>query len=130
MSGCFDGLDKEGNGPTSGNNPPPQSNVAPTITGAPPVHVLEGELYEFTPIASDADGDTLEFSIARKPAWASFDSATGRLSGTPDAEDVGNFTNIAITVTDGHETVGSDRLPYLGESDRSRQCDAVLDAAN
>ena len=51
--------------------------------------------------ASDADGDTLEFSIARKPAWANFDSATGRLSGTPDAEDVGNFTNIAITVTDG-----------------------------
>ena len=67
--------------------------------------MLEGELYEFTPIASDADGDTLVFSIARKPAWASFDSATGRLSGTPEAEDVGNFTNIMITVTDGHETV-------------------------
>ena len=104
VSGCFDGLDKEGNGPTTGSNPPPQSNIAPTITGAPPANVLEGELYEFTPAASDADGDTLEFSIARKPAWASFDSATGRLSGTPDAEDVGNFTNIAITVTDGQAT--------------------------
>ena len=50
ISGCFDGLDKEGNGATTGNNPPPQSNVAPTITGAPPLNVLEGELYEFMPI--------------------------------------------------------------------------------
>ena len=101
ISGCFDGLDKEGDGAKSGNDPPAQSNAAPTISGAPPAHVLEGESFDFTPFASDADGDTLEFSISRKPVWATFDSATGRLSGTPGSEDVGNFTNIAISVSDG-----------------------------
>ena len=40
---------------------------------------------------------------ARKPAWASFDTATGRLWGTPEAEDVGNFTNIGISVSDGKD---------------------------
>jgi hypothetical protein len=66
--------------------------------------VIEGEFYEFVPSAADADGDALEFSITRKPAWASFDRASGRLSGTPAADDVGNFTNIAITVSDGDAT--------------------------
>lgn len=98
LSGCFDGKEDEnriGNGGGVGGNQPP------TIVGAPPPNVLEGQLYEFTPNASDPDGDTLEFSIARKPAWAQFDKATGRLTGTPGAADVGNFTNIAISVSDG-----------------------------
>src|SRR5688572_3375538 len=76
-------------------------NRTPTITGAPGANVLEGEFYEFLPSASDPDGDTLEFSIARKPAWARFDRVSGRLWGTPGADDVGNFTNIGISVSDG-----------------------------
>ncbi len=101
IGGCFDSGDSEnriGNGGGVGDN------QAPTISGAPPSNILEGQLYEFTPTASDADGDALEFSIARKPAWAQFNNATGRLSGTPGAADVGNFTNIAITVSDGKAT--------------------------
>lgn len=91
-----------GPGPGPGNpEPPAEGNRAPTIAGSPTPTVIEGELYEFVPSAADADGDTLEFSIARKPSWATFDRATGRLSGTPDSDDVGNFTNIAITVSDG-----------------------------
>jgi len=100
LSACFDGLEKN---PPGVGEKPVALNSAPTITGAPPSNILEGELYEFVPTASDPDGDTLEFSIARKPAWASFDKATGRLAGTPDSEDVGNFTNIAITVSDGKD---------------------------
>jgi hypothetical protein len=99
LGGCFESGDDEnriGNGGEAGDN------QAPTISGAPPSNILEGQLYEFTPTANDADGDSLEFSIARKPAWAQFDKATGRLSGTPSAADVGNFTNIAISVTDGN----------------------------
>jgi hypothetical protein len=79
-------------------------NHAPTITGAPPPTIVAGEFYEFIPEAADADGDTLQFSIARKPGWASFNKANGRLSGTPQDADVGNFTNIEISVTDGHES--------------------------
>jgi hypothetical protein len=99
LGACFG--DDSSNREVAGGNPPPAANTAPTINGSAPANVLEGEQYEFTPTASDADGDTLEFTIARKPAWATFDRATGRLSGTPGTEDVGNFTNIGISVSDG-----------------------------
>ena len=50
---------------------------------------------------SDADGDTLTFSITGKPAWAGFNAATGRLGGTPGDTDTGNYGNIVISVSDG-----------------------------
>ena len=103
LSGCFDESNDAsrsfGNGGGAGNGT--QQNRAPTITGAPSANILEGEFYEFRPSASDPDGDALEFSVTRKPAWAQFDKASGRLWGTPGADDVGNFTNIGISVSDG-----------------------------
>ncbi len=53
------------------------------------------------PAANDADGDTLTFSIANLPGWATFSATTGRLQGTPATANIGTFTNIAITVSDG-----------------------------
>lgn len=82
----------------------PAANQLPTITGAPAANIREGEAYSFTPSASDPDGDTLEFTVSRKPSWASFDRATGHLSGTPQSADVGNFTNIGISVSDGQDS--------------------------
>ncbi len=79
-------------------------NRAPTIAGTPTSNVLEGEFFEFQPNAADPDGDTLEFSIARKPSWAQFDRRSGRLWGTPGAGDVGSFTNIRISVSDTQAT--------------------------
>jgi len=101
LSGCFDSERRTEEGGEDNTPPPTSVNRTPTITGAPPANILEGELYEFVPNATDPDGDPLEFTITRKPAWATFDRATGRLSGTPDAADVGNFTNIGIAVSDG-----------------------------
>jgi hypothetical protein len=92
------------NDPANPQDPPTAVNHAPTITGAPPPTIVEGEFYEFIPSAADADGDELTFSINRKPEWARFDRATGRLSGAPQAGDVGNFTNIEISVSDGDES--------------------------
>ena len=89
------------NDPANPPDPPAAVNHAPTITGSPPPTIVAGEFYEFVPEAADADGDTLAFSIARKPGWANFNKSTGRLSGTPQDADVGNFTNIEITVSDG-----------------------------
>ena len=60
-----------------------------------------GAAYSFTPTASDPDSDTIAFGIANRPAWATFDTATGRLSGTPTAADVGTTSNIVISVSDG-----------------------------
>ena len=81
-------------------------NTAPTITGAPPTSVLQDNTYRFAPSASDADGDALTFRVANLPPWAAFDSATGTLSGKPGAADVGTYSNIVVSVSDG-KTVAS-----------------------
>jgi hypothetical protein len=81
-------------------NPPP-GNQAPTISGSPPSQVMQNASYSFTPTASDPNGDSLTFSIVGKPGWAAFNSATGRLNGTPTQADVGNYANIQISVSDG-----------------------------
>ncbi|WP_290622132.1 Ig-like domain-containing protein, partial [Arsukibacterium sp. UBA3189] len=78
------------------------TNDAPTISGAPDVTVAQDSAYTFTPTATDVDADTtLTFSIANKPSWASFNTATGALSGTPTNDDIGVTNAIVISVSDG-----------------------------
>ena len=43
----------------------------------------------------------LTFSIVNKPAWATFDTANGRLQGTPGPTHLGTTTGIVISVKDG-----------------------------
>jgi hypothetical protein len=76
-------------------------NQPPTIGGNPATSVNVGSVYSFTPSASDPEGNALTFSIQNQPSWASFNTATGELSGTPAAGDVGNYPNIIIGVSDG-----------------------------
>ena len=87
------------------------SNRAPTISGTPATSVGVGQAYSFQPSASDADGDTLAYTIQNKPSWATFSTTTGRLSGTPAA--TGSFGNIVIRVSDGSL---SDSLPAFAIS--------------
>ncbi|WMN58696.1 tandem-95 repeat protein [Pseudoalteromonas xiamenensis] len=76
-------------------------NDAPSISGTPATTIAEDSPYSFTPTASDIDtGDTLTFSIVNRPTWATFDPATGKLSGTPTNEHVGTTSNIVISVKD------------------------------
>ncbi|HKZ73947.1 MAG TPA: putative Ig domain-containing protein [Steroidobacteraceae bacterium] len=82
----------------------PGSNTAPTITGTPDVSILVGQQYTFQPQATDAENDPVTFTIANKPDWATFDTATGRLTGTPTAANIGVHESIEITVTDGRAT--------------------------
>ena len=77
------------------------TNRAPTISGTPPSTAAAGTAYSFTPTASDPDGNTLTFAIANRPSWATFSSTTGRLTGTPTSTNVGTFSNIVISVSDG-----------------------------
>lgn len=81
------------------------SNNAPEISGTPVQFLKAGQSYTFTPAASDADGDELVFSIENKPDWASFDTATGTLSGIPSK---GFYRNIKISVTDSYDTTSLD----------------------
>jgi hypothetical protein len=96
------GLPASGNPPPA-NNPRPSgsTNSAPQILGTPLTSVMQGAAYVFAPSATDADGNKLTFSIANLPQWATFDSSTGLLTGTPTAANVGAYNDITISVSDG-----------------------------
>ncbi|RVU35742.1 tandem-95 repeat protein [Rheinheimera riviphila] len=83
---------------------PQVPNTAPVISGAPATTVVQGTPYSFVPAASDADEQTLTFSISNQPAWASFSSSSGALTGVPGLTDVGTTSGIVISVSDGTET--------------------------
>ena len=102
-SGTSSPVGGSSNPASAGQTSAPQ-NVTPQIAGSPKGEVLVGQAYSFTPNATDADGDSLTFSISSKPAWASFNTATGRLSGIPTAADVGSYEEITISVSDGAST--------------------------
>jgi hypothetical protein len=90
--------------------PPPPPNNPPTISGSPDTALVVGNPWSFTPTASDADGDSLTFSISGRPGWLNFNSATGQLSGTPSSTDVGVHQDIVISVSDGQST--ADLAPF------------------
>ncbi|HEY6641678.1 fibronectin type III domain-containing protein [Povalibacter sp.] len=75
------------------------ANRAPMISGSPVTTAAVNQAYSFRPTASDADGNTLAFSIQNKPSWTTFNTTTGALSGTPTA--AGTFSNVVISVSDG-----------------------------
>lgn len=76
-------------------------NRAPTISGVPATSVVAGSAYAFQPTAADPDGQLLKFTIVNKPLWATFNTSTGRLSGTPSSAYVGTYASITISVSDG-----------------------------
>ncbi len=80
------------------------TNKPPVISGTPSTSVNAGSAYAFTPTASDPEGKTLAFSITNKPAWATFSTTTGKLSGTPSSTQTGTYSNIGIKVSDGSLT--------------------------
>ncbi|MDR6965912.1 hypothetical protein J2X29_003892 [Shewanella putrefaciens] len=76
-------------------------NGAPTISGTPALSINQDTPYSFIPTATDTAGDTLTFSITNKPTWATFEPATGALTGTPTNADIGITNGIVISVSDG-----------------------------
>ncbi len=101
------GITTSGDSSTNTLAPPqtsPDTDTPPTISGVPAVAVVAGSAYAFTPTASDVNGDPLTFSITNMPAWASFDTTSGRLAGTPTAANVGTYSGITISVSDGKDS--------------------------
>ena len=83
-------------------------NSPPVISGTPLAEINVDQNYSFTPTVSDPDNDTLTFTESGLPTWANFNDTTGEISGTPEAGDVGTYTDISITVSDGQaeDTLG------------------------
>jgi hypothetical protein len=63
--------------------------------------VAVGNAYSFVPTTSNPSGAALTFNVKNAPSWATFNSATGELSGTPTAADVSTYSDITIGVSDG-----------------------------
>jgi hypothetical protein len=105
VAACGGGSSSTGSGATTAAPTGAQGgaapNRAPTIQGVPPTSAATGQPWAFTPLASDPDGDALTFTVTNRPSWASFDSRSGRLAGTPTAGDAGTVSNVTIAVSDG-----------------------------
>lgn len=86
---------------TNNTTPITPVNKAPSLQGSSAEYTRTGKLFSFKPDATDANNDTLTFSIENKPTWAQFDTLTGELSGRPNAQDVQQYHDIIITVSDG-----------------------------
>lgn len=88
------------------------TNDAPTILGKPTRDFVPATVdFKFRPVAQDVDlNATLSFSLSNHPEWMSIDTQTGALLGQPDVEDIGIYTGIVVTVTDGYESVDLDEF--------------------
>jgi hypothetical protein len=72
-----------------------------TIGGSPPTADMVGESYNFVPATANPGGESLGFSITNMPAWASFSTVTGALTGTPTTAQAGTYSNVVISVSNG-----------------------------
>jgi len=77
------------------------ATAAVTIKGTPATSVGAGAKYSFTPTATGPSGKSLSFSVSNKPAWSSFSTTSGQLSGTPSTAQAGSYAGIVISVSDG-----------------------------
>jgi PGF-pre-PGF domain-containing protein len=77
-------------------------NNAPVLKHIGDLSINESELLEITLNATDADGDSLAFTIANKPANATFDNSTGNFSWTPIDGEKGTY-DVIFGVTDGED---------------------------
>jgi hypothetical protein len=84
---------------------------SPTISGTPRTSVVAGNAYSFTPTTTDPSGAALTFSVKNAPSWATFNTATGELSGTPTEAEVATYSNIAISVSNGTTSVSLPAFP-------------------
>ncbi len=72
----------------------------PVITSTPPTEVNVGGTYLYSVIAEDAEGDPLSYRLLTAPAGVMIVEATGEISWTPTAAQLGP-QEIAIEVSDG-----------------------------
>lgn len=103
LTGCHGATDTHADSPPLAQAPGPSqqpTSGGPQISGTPSVRAVAGRPYSFQPTATDSEGDALSFAVSGLPHWASFDSTTGRLWGTPARSDVGSHWRTVISVSD------------------------------
>ncbi len=74
------------------------TNQLPVITSEPGFQAIAGRLYQYQIIATDSDGDTLDYGLIEGPASMTLDPTTGLLQWTPDTTD---SVTVRVSVSDG-----------------------------
>jgi hypothetical protein len=94
-------------------------NDAPLISGTPTLELLEGQTYSFVPTLVDVDNLSLTVTAANLPDWLTLNSSTGEISGTPLVGDAGDYSDIALTVSDGTASalLAAFTIRVLGDND-------------
>jgi hypothetical protein len=78
------------------------SHAGTSIYGSPQTSATAERWWAFQPWSTDTtSGKTVAYTIRNKPYWASFDSKYGHLYGVPAEANVGTYSNIVITASDG-----------------------------
>lgn len=98
------------------------TNRAPVLDEIPDATVAESETLTFTVSATDADGDTLAYSVEGLPSGAVFDAATQTFAWTPTYDQAGVYT-VTVIANDGNGGIaredviitvtGTNRAPIL-----------------
>lgn len=96
LAGC--GSSGDSSGGTTG--PTAQATAAPAIQSIPPTVAIVGKTLTYDVDAIDADSTALIYSLTVAPAGMSIVPATGVITWTPQATQVGDQT-VSITVSDG-----------------------------
>jgi hypothetical protein len=77
------------------------TNYAPVITSTPKTQVNEGSYYSYDVDATDADGDTLTYSMPTALPWLSINPTTGLISGTAPEVSQDKSYPVEVRVSDG-----------------------------
>jgi len=103
LTACGGGGDGAESGSTSSSSTSSTTSVQLSLSGTPATSVVAGNAYSYQPKVTESSG-TVSFSITGQPSWATFDPATGNLSGTPTTANEGTTGAITITASDGGTT--------------------------
>ncbi len=89
--------------------------------------VMVGQSFTVTPHVTGAPpGVTLTFSVHNAPTWMTFNATTGVLSGSPTAGDVGTYSSIVLSVSDGRASASTQPFSITVASANSGSGNAML----
>lgn len=79
-------------------------NMPPVIDGEPAPSIEVGVDYFFKALSTDDPEQDLIYTIENAPSWMTLNQCSGEIFGTPLAENIGVFSDIQLSVSDGQYT--------------------------
>ncbi len=104
-------------------DPPP--NRPPLFTSTPVVQANVNTLYEYEATAEDADGDSLTFSLVPGPAGMMINPATGLVTWTPTADQLGT-QDITLQVADGQGGTATQMYAVLVQPELGNHAPVII----